>query len=127
MNQIQSSQVEDSLNETGRAVLYGIYFDHDSDILKPNSIATLQDVLKWLSNNPETMVVFEGYTDSDGSNDYNLSLSSRRAAAVVTWMHQKKIEPDRIQSIGLGEAKPVADNNSSHGKALNRRVEVRVK
>ena len=127
LKQNESSQVEDALSETGRAVLYGIYFDHDSDVLKPKSLATLQDVLRWLNTNPEKMVVFEGYTDSDGSNQYNLDLSSRRAAAVVAWMNQKKVDPVRTQSMGFGETKPVADNNSSQGKALNRRVEIRVK
>jgi outer membrane protein OmpA-like peptidoglycan-associated protein len=127
LKQNESSQVENALNETGRAVLYGIYFDHDSDVLEAESLATLQDILQWLHANPEKMVIFEGHTDSDGANQYNLDLSSRRAAAVVSWMNQNKVDPVRLQSMGFGETKSVADNNSFQGKALNRRVEIRVK
>jgi OOP family OmpA-OmpF porin len=127
LKQKQLSQVRDALNETGRAVLYGIYFDHDSDVLKPDSLKTLQDVLGWLRANPEKMVIFEGHTDSDGSDQYNQDLSSRRAAAVVAWMNQNGVSATRLQSRGLGETKPVADNNSPRSKALNRRVEVRIR
>ena len=127
LKQKQSSQVEDALNETGRAALYGIYFDHDSDVLKPDSLTTLQDVLGWLRANPEKIVIFEGHTDSDGLDQYNQDLSSRRAAAVVAWMNQNDVTASRLQSKGFGETKPVADNNSSQSKALNRRVEVRIR
>ena len=75
----KSNQVKDALEQTGRAVLYGIYFDHDSDVLKPESEPTLNNVLDWLRENPETSMEFGGHTDADGSDEYNVSLSERRA------------------------------------------------
>ena len=120
----KTNEVEDALNETGRAVLYGIYFDYDSDVIKSESLKTLQQVRDWLNEHPGKAVVFEGHTDSDGSDDYNQSLSDRRAKSVVGWMTGNGIEAVRLKSQGYGESRPVAANDSAQGKALNRRVEV---
>ena len=121
----KSNQVKDALEQTGRAVLYGIYFDHDSDVLKPESEPTLNNVLDWLRENPEISMEFGGHTDADGSDEYNVSLSERRAQSVVAWMSQNDIAAERLAAVGYGESRPVANNTSAHGKALNRRVEVR--
>ena len=120
-----SNQVKLALDQTGRAVLYGIYFDYDSDVLKPESEPTLNNLLDWLRDNPEASVVFDGHTDADGSDEYNVRLSERRAQSVVAWMSQDGIAAERLAAVGYGESRPVADNRSAQGKALNRRVEVR--
>lgn len=65
----------------------------------------------------------EGHTDSDGSEDYNQRLSEARANTVVAYLTQNGIARARMQAIGLGEAKPIGDNSTSEGKALNRRIE----
>lgn len=66
----------------------------------------------------------EGHTDSVGSNRYNQSLSERRAQAVKSYLSERGVSDDRLDSKGLGEAKPVADNGSDEGRQRNRRVEI---
>lgn len=116
--------LEQSLEETGRATLYGIYFDLDSDVLRAESEPTLNEVLAYLNNNPGKGALFEGHTDSLGAEDYNLDLSARRAAAVVKWLTDRGVDAGRLSANGLGEGQPVADNDNPSGRALNRRVEV---
>ena len=65
----------------------------------------------------------EGHTDSDGSEDYNQRLSEARANTVVAYLTQNGVARERMQAIGLGEVKPIGDNSTSEGKALNRRIE----
>ena len=114
----KSNQVKDALEQTGRAVLYGIYFDHDSDVLKPESEPTLNNVLDWLRENPETSMEFGGHTDADGSDEYNVSLSERRAQSVVAWMSKNDIAAERLAAVGYGESRPVANNTSPRARPL---------
>jgi outer membrane protein OmpA-like peptidoglycan-associated protein len=72
------------------------------------------------------MVELQGYTDSRGSEQYNIGLSQRRAEAVERYLVGKKIPLYRISIVGLGKDDPVADNKNEQGRAQNRRVEVRV-
>jgi OOP family OmpA-OmpF porin len=72
------------------------------------------------------MLELQGFTDSTGSEDYNIGLSQRRAEAVQRYLVSKNIPLFRVSIVGLGEANPVADNHSNTGKAQNRRVEVSV-
>ena len=120
------SKIESALNETGRAVLYGIRFDHDSATLKPESVAALEQLLEWLIAHPLRNINIAGHTDWDGADAYNQSLSERRAAAVLAWFVGRSIATSRLSSKGFGESQPVADNVSPQGRSLNRRVEVRV-
>ena len=120
-----SNPVERALDETGRAALYGVYFDYDSDVLKPDSARQLRRVHAWLSARPANRVVFTGHTDSDGSEEYNADLSLRRAQAVISWLVANGVDEPRMSALGLGEQVPVASNLTVHGKALNRRVEVK--
>ena len=120
----KENTIERELDETGRAVLYGIYFNYDSDVLKADSTAQLSKVRAWLSANSAQQVVFAGHTDSDGSEEYNADLSLRRAEAVVGWLVENNVNESRMSAVGLGEKRPVASNLTVHGKALNRRVEI---
>ncbi|MGD8389599.1 MAG: OmpA family protein [Desulfobacteraceae bacterium] len=123
---IKDNAIGHSLDTMGRAILYGIYFDYDSATLKPSSMNTLQQVLSALSARPEMKLVIEGHTDSQGSDDYNLDLSKRRAESVKTWLTDKGIAENRLEARGYGESRPVADNRQPDGRALNRRVEIAV-
>jgi outer membrane protein OmpA-like peptidoglycan-associated protein len=107
------------------AVIYGIHFDLDSDVLRPDAAPALEQLRAALEKNPAIPVVIEGHTDSDGSDAHNLDLSKRRAGAVVAWLVGKKLDASRMQAVGKGETQPVADNQSAVGRAMNRRVEVR--
>lgn len=121
-----SDVMQAELNKSGKAVLYGIYFDVNKYDLKPNSIETLEALLKLLNNNPTKRFQISGHTDSDGSNASNLTLSQNRAEAVVNWLVEKGISRSRVQPKGFGETKPTASNQTPSGKALNRRVEIEV-
>jgi OOP family OmpA-OmpF porin len=115
-----------SLDAMGRAIVYGIYFDFDSATLQPESTETLEQILQAIQSRPSLKLTIEGHTDSQGSNEYNLKLSQRRAQAVVDWLVQKGIEASRLEAKGYGESRPVADNSRPDGRALNRRVEIAV-
>lgn len=121
-----SASLAGQLAREGEADLYGIYFDTAKATLKPESEATLQQVLGVLSADPKLRLVVAGHTDSEGEDAYNQRLSEQRAAAVMQWLTGKGIDAARLASEGLGESRPVADNGSEAGRALNRRVQLRV-
>ncbi len=108
----------------GKLVSYGIYFDVNKDIVKPESYGTLKGIADVLKENPTVRVKIVGYTDSDGADAANLDLSKRRGAAVKNELVKNfGIDASRLESDGMGETKPVAPNDTPVNKALNRRVE----
>lgn len=109
-----------------RVIAYGIHFDSDSAKLKPQSEPALNEILEALKKNPSVKVRIEGHTDSTNTDQYNLSLSQKRSQSVAAWLAAHGVSPARLTPRGLGEAKPVADNLSPQGRALNRRVEIAV-
>ncbi len=124
-NKNTSEALADQLEEEGKVDLYGIYFDLDKDTLKAESEPTLQQVRQLLIDRPTLELIVAGHTDSEGSSDYNLDLSRRRAASVVQWLTARDIDTNRLEPQGMGETQPVADNATPAGRALNRRVEIR--
>ena len=109
----------------GKLVSYGIYFDVNKDIVKPESYGTLKGIADVLTENPDVKVKIVGHTDSDGADAANLDLSKRRGAAVKTELVSNfGIDASRLETDGMGETKPVAPNDSPVNKALNRRVEL---
>lgn len=108
----------------GKLVTTGILFDVVSDVIRPESYGVLKEIASILKDHPSLKVKITGHTDSDGDDGHNLDLSRRRAAAVRKVLSSEfKIDAGRLQTEGLGETKPVADNNSKEGKFQNRRVE----
>ena len=108
----------------GKLVSYGIYFDINKEIVKPESAGTLKQIADVLKENPTVRIKIVGYTDSDGDDASNLDLSKRRAAAVKNALvNNYGIDAARIETDGKGEKEPVAPNDNSTNKALNRRVE----
>lgn len=113
------------LGTLGRVSLYGILFDHDSDRLKAESDPTLSEVARLLDTDPGLSLFVVGHTDITGTYGYNLDLSRRRAAAVVTALIARHgISPARLEPAGVGPLAPVAENASEAGRTLNRRVEL---
>jgi len=107
--------------------LRGIYFDFDKSTIKPESRPALEAAAKMLTENPTINVEIQGHTDSVGSADYNLSLSDRRAAAVVAYLVTNLgIDQSRLTSRGYGKTMPIATNSTDAGRALNRRVEFKI-
>jgi OOP family OmpA-OmpF porin len=108
----------------GKLVTYGIYFDVNKDVVKPESFGTLKDIAKVLIENPDVRVKIIGHTDADGVDASNLDLSKRRAASVKHELVKSfTIAESRIETDGMGESQPVAPNDTPSNKALNRRVE----
>jgi len=108
----------------GRLTTYGITFDINKSVIKPESYGTLNDIATVLKENPGVKIKIVGHTDSDGDNALNLDLSMRRAKAVKSELSEKfGIEESRMEAEGAGENRPVAPNDSPSNKAMNRRVE----
>jgi outer membrane protein OmpA-like peptidoglycan-associated protein len=117
--------LKQQLDEAGRIVTHGILFDSGSDKIKGESYKTLADIGALLTDNPALRLSIEGHTDSDGTDEYNLTLSQKRAASVRDYLIANyKIAPERLESKGLGESKPIDKNITPEGKANNRRVEL---
>jgi outer membrane protein OmpA-like peptidoglycan-associated protein len=115
----------DRLAEEGRVATQGIYFDVNSATIRSESGPTLEDIGTMLQNHPELRISIEGHTDSDGDDAYNLQLSELRAASVRDYLIANyDIDESRLESKGLGETMPVADNSTTEGKQQNRRVEL---
>jgi OmpA-OmpF porin, OOP family len=108
----------------GKLVTYGIYFDVNKDVVKPESYGTLKDIAKILNEVPDVKVKIIGHTDADGADAANLDLSKRRAASVKAELVKSfAVNGDRLETDGMGESQPVAPNDTPVNKALNRRVE----
>ena len=104
-----------------------VYFDTDSDVIQERSYALLQDLRQALVGNPGILRVrVEGHTDDRGSARYNQGLSERRAAAVMRHLVDGGVAPDRLESAGLGEDRPMDTNATEAGRQNNRRVEVHI-
>ena len=84
----------------------------------------MQHAVQVLADAPTAVIIVEGYTDSIGSDAYNLRLSERRAQAVRDYLIELGIKPSRITTKGYGKARPVASNETKEGRAENRRVEI---
>ena len=109
----------------GRAALYGILFDYDSATLTPESSAEIEQIALLMESYPGLKLLVVGHTDNQGGLDYNLDLSKRRAAAVVSELvSQHGINPSRLSPHGVGYLAPVASNDTDGGRAANRRVEL---
>ncbi len=113
----------DKLLTDGKFVTTGIKFDVAKASIKPESIGTINYVVKMMQDHPELKFSVEGHTDSDGDDAANQKLSEARAKAVMEKMIEFGIAKDRLKSKGHGESKPMLGNESAEGKAQNRRVE----
>jgi len=103
--------------------LEGVNFAYDSSTLTPAANAKLNEAVEMLKANMSMRVRIEGHTDSRGSDEYNMSLSQRRAESVVNYLTSNGIASNRLSSVGRGESAPVATNDTDAGRAQNRRVD----
>jgi outer membrane protein OmpA-like peptidoglycan-associated protein len=113
-----------SIESGANIALRNVFFDTDSDALKPASRSEMEMVYQFLMANPQLKVRFEGHTDNTGNAQYNKQLSKRRADSVKKYLTDKGIAPQRIDSKGLGMDRPIATNETEEGRALNRRTEM---
>jgi OOP family OmpA-OmpF porin len=103
-------------------ILEGVFFEFDKAVLKPVSRETLDRVARSLTDWPEVRVEVGGHTDWIGTDEYNQDLSFRRARAVKDHLAAQGVAADRMTVRGFGESEPIADNQTSAGRAKNRRV-----
>lgn len=106
-----------------------LLFDFGSDQLADGARLSLMKLGFLIQKNPQSLFIIEGHTDSIGSDQSNLDLSQRRAAAVVEWlMTSLRLTSDRIRAVGMGESRPIANpNGDKDQQSINRRVEIKVR
>ena len=101
-----------------------VTFATDSSDLSPDFFDVLTSVSRVMKEYEKTVVEVAGHTDSTGSDSYNQSLSERRAASVARYLRSQNVAGERLLTLGMGEARPVADNGTPDGRQANRRVEI---
>ncbi len=117
--------MREQLDEEGKIVTHGILFDPDSYVIKGESYKTLEEIGRLLEDDPDLRLSIEGHTDSDGSDEHNMTLSQSRSNSVKNYLISTYgIASSRLESKGWGESKPIDTNDSPEGKANNRRVEL---
>jgi OOP family OmpA-OmpF porin len=119
-----TADLERAIQQTGSATVYGIHFDTDSAKLRPDSMPALNAVLGLINNHPGSRWIIAGHTDNQGSAAHNQALSENRSGSVIAWLKGHGVAGDRLVAQGFGATRPVADNATANGRALNRRVEV---
>jgi OOP family OmpA-OmpF porin len=107
----------------GKFVSRGILFDVNKATLKPQSMGAINEVVQMMKDHADLKFEIDGHTDSDGDDAANMKLSQQRAEAVKSQIISAGIEPTRLSAKGFGKTKPVDGNDTSEGKANNRRVE----
>lgn len=124
---VKQNQLKEEIEATGKLTVYGINFETNSANIKPESFTTLDEIFDMLNDNKSMQLIINGHTDSKGAAEYNKKLSTNRAESVKTYLVEKGIVADRLESFGKGEEEPVADNETQLGRAANRRVELILK
>lgn len=131
----QAAELEDDLEgadvervDEGIQVTFdsGILFAFNSSDVADAAEANLSTLANSLQQYPNTDVLIIGHTDAVGSDTYNQGLSERRAESAAAYLLRQGISADRIQTLGMGETEPVADNDTELGRQQNRRVEVAI-
>lgn len=99
-----------------------VLFDYDKYDIRTDGRAVLDSITPWLNKNKETKVLIEGHCDERGTNEYNLALGEKRAAAAKAYLISQGISPARLSTISYGEEKPVCLGHDENCLQLNRRA-----
>jgi outer membrane protein OmpA-like peptidoglycan-associated protein len=128
LRQIQGVDVTRTAdNELKVTVKNDVLFDYNSAGLRAASRSSLREMANVFEQYPNTTIAVEGFTDSTGSAAYNERLSERRASSVANYIESLGVNGSRVETIGYGESRPRASNNTASGRQLNRRVEIHVR
>ncbi len=114
-----------TVDERGCWVLEGVEFESNRAEIRPAYEPELEAVATVLENNPTVKIQIQGHTDSVGAAEYNRQLSEERARAVMEWLISEGIDRKRLSAVGMGESRPIANNDSAEGRERNRRVELK--
>ena len=121
----EEKKIEKQLEETGKVLVYGIYFDFNSANIREESEPVLKEIADALKAHPDWKLSVNGHTDNVGGNTYNAKLSERRAASVKQALVERyQIAGDRLDTAGFGAGAPIETNDTPEGRARNRRVEL---
>ncbi|MBU2505126.1 MAG: OmpA family protein [Bacteroidetes bacterium] len=111
---------------TSRWVLVGVNFDFNRAGLRPESYPILFHAVQVLLQNPGMKIEVQGHTDNIGAEQGNKRISDVRANVVKSYLVSKGVSADRIRTVGYGETRPVTDNRTAQGRAMNRRIEFKI-
>jgi outer membrane protein OmpA-like peptidoglycan-associated protein len=104
----------------------GILFDVDKYELREQAKRNIEKLAILLNKYEDTNILLAGHTDSDGSEEYNMTLSERRARSVASYLAMNSVTSSRMTVMGFGESQPIASNSTVEGRQENRRVEVAI-
>jgi outer membrane protein OmpA-like peptidoglycan-associated protein len=107
-------------------ILNNIFFDYGKFDLKVESIAELEKVSKFLTDNPRIKIEISGHTDNQGTEESNRVLSEKRATSVSDYLLIKGLSKVRVKTVGYGSKKPLAENSTDENRQVNRRIEFRI-
>ncbi len=116
----------DKIEVGKKIILKNIFFDFDKYSLKKESYQELNRLIAFLKENSRVRIELSGHTDIKGKHDYNITLSENRALAAYNYLMKKGIAKNRLEYKGYGPDKPIADNQTDAGRALNRRTEITI-
>jgi outer membrane protein OmpA-like peptidoglycan-associated protein len=125
--ELDAPQSESRVEVTKDAIVIHdkIHFEFDSDVIKPRSYDLLAEIASTIKAHPEILAIrIEGHASAEGTEEYNLDLSDRRAQSVLRHLVERgSVEEARLTSQGYGEMRPIASNDDEAGRSRNRRVE----
>ncbi len=122
MANVEGASVQRNMDMLAVTFKSDILFPSASYSLNPGSYDELSRVAKVLNQYPQTSILVAGHTDGKGSEEYNQTLSERRAESVKNALVGMGVNPSRMTAMGYGKSKPVADNSTEAGRQMNRRV-----
>jgi outer membrane protein OmpA-like peptidoglycan-associated protein len=120
----KTSLLED-LDTKGFVDVYGINFDIGKATVKPESFPVIDQISSYLKEHPQMRIMVEGHTDNTGSAELNMTLSDKRAQSIKAEIVKRGIDAGRLETIGFGASKPIADNKTAAGRTQNRRVTIK--
>ncbi len=115
-----------SVDENGCWVVRDIRFASGKTQIDPEYYDLLDEIAAVMNANPGMKIIIEGHTDSQGDEGSNRELSERRARAVMDYLVNAEVDPERLRALGKGESEPVASNDTETGRAKNRRIEFEI-
>jgi len=123
---VEGANIQRNANTLALTFKSETMFDVNSTQLKTSAYDEMFRVSKVLNQYPQTTLLIAGHTDSTGTEQYNQQLSERRAEVVKNALAGNGVNPARIRTIGYGESKPIASNDTEAGRQMNRRVEITI-
>jgi outer membrane protein OmpA-like peptidoglycan-associated protein len=105
--------------------IYGINFDIGKAIVKPESLPIVEQITSYMKEHPDLRIMIEGHTDNTGKDEMNMTLSDKRAASIKAEIIKGGIDAGRMETVGYGASKPIADNKTAAGRTQNRRVTIK--